>query len=193
MSGDRMQAAAAAVKTGLADRLSAVWWVYLLRGLLAAAIGLYALLSPTATVEALVRLIGILLLLDAASGLIGTIRSSDRGANLYTVLIGAAAGLVLLFWPAATARAALILFGAWLGIFGLGLIFVARKLGGADGRNTTIMTGGAIALLLGVVLILWPGVGTVTFSWMFGLTALLMGAVFLFLAIRLRRVAKRLA
>ena len=190
---ERLRAAAAAVKTGLADRLSAVWWVYLLRGLLSAGIGLFALLSPLATVEALVRLIGILLLLDAASGLIGTIRSSDRGANLYTVLIGAGAGLILLFWPAATARAALILFGAWLGIFGLGLIFVARRLGGPDGRNTAVMTGGAIALLLGVVLILWPGLGTVTFSWMFGFTALLMGGVFLFLAIKLRRVVKRLA
>lgn len=193
MAGERVQAAAAAVKAGLADRLSAVWWVYLLRGLLAAAVGLYAVFSPLATVEALVRLIGVLLLLDAAAGMIGTIRSGDRGANLYTILIGAGAGLILLFWPAATARAALILYGAWLGILGLGLIFVARRMGGPGGRNTAVMTAGAIALLLGVVLILWPGVGTVTFAWMFGFTALLLGGVYLFLAIRLRRAAKRLA
>jgi uncharacterized membrane protein HdeD (DUF308 family) len=195
MSEDQegLRTAAEAIRSNLADRLSAVWWVYLLRGLIAAAIGLFALFSPQATVEALVRLIGVLLLLDGASGMIGTIRSKDRGTNLFTALIGVGAGLILLFWPAATARAALILFGAWLGIFGIGLIFVSRKLGGRDTRNTAIMTTGAIMLLLGLVLILWPGVGTVTFSWMFGFTALLMGAVFLFLAIRLRQAAKRLS
>jgi uncharacterized membrane protein HdeD (DUF308 family) len=54
------------------------------------------------------------------------------------------------------------------------------------------MTGaGVVASLLGVVLIVWPGAGVVTLSWIIAAAALAMAAVLIFLAMRFREAALR--
>jgi uncharacterized membrane protein HdeD (DUF308 family) len=42
--------------------------------------------------------------------------------------------------------------------------------------------------VVGAVLILWPGSGVVTISWLIGLAALLLGGLMVYLALRLKRL-----
>lgn len=53
-----------------------MWWSFLLRGVFAAALGLFALLWPTLSVSLLVLAVGLYYIADGTAGLIGTLRAS---------------------------------------------------------------------------------------------------------------------
>jgi uncharacterized membrane protein HdeD (DUF308 family) len=55
------------------------------------------------------------------------------------------------------------------------------------------MTIGAVAAIAGVILIVWPGTASVAISWVIGIAALLVGALLIFLASRVRQAAQRVA
>jgi uncharacterized membrane protein HdeD (DUF308 family) len=50
--------------------------------------------------------------------------------------------------------------------------------------------GGAVAVV-GLVLLIWPGTGVVAISWIIALAALMLAALMIFLALRLKRLKKR--
>jgi uncharacterized membrane protein HdeD (DUF308 family) len=50
---------------------------------------------------------------------------------------------------------------------------------------------GAVVTVVGLVLLIWPGTGVVTISWIIALAALLVAAFLIFLALRLKRFKKR--
>ena len=164
-----------------------MWWAYMIRGVLAGILGLCALFWPSATVGLLVTLVGIFCLVEGTTGVAGAIRAPERGFGLAPGLIGIAVGLILLFWPGATVRTLLIVFGAWLLVIGISQILSA--LGASferDDRNFFMSIGGVVAAI-GLVLIVWPGTGVVAISWVIAIPALVLSALLIFLALRLKR------
>ena len=63
----RVQVAA----TGVSGKLGSIWWSFLLRGLFAIALGLFALFWPALSLSVLVIAVGIYCLVDGAAGLVG--------------------------------------------------------------------------------------------------------------------------
>ena len=55
------------------------------------------------------------------------------------------------------------------------------------------MTIGGIAAIAGVILIIWPGTGSVAISWVIGIAALIVGGLLIFLASRVRQARMRVA
>jgi uncharacterized membrane protein HdeD (DUF308 family) len=165
-----------------------MWWTFMIRGVLAGILGLCAIFWPSATVGILVILVGIFCLVEGTSGVVGAIRASERGPGLAQGLIGIAVGMILLFWPGATVRTLLVVFGAWLLFTGITQILSAR--GGSlerDDRNFVISIGGLVSAI-GVVLIVWPGTGVVAISWLIAIAALVLSALLILLALRLKRI-----
>lgn len=187
---ERLKAFAADMRSRTSDRLGDVWWTFMLRGLLAAALGLCALIWPTLSLEILLRLVGIYCLADGVAGLVGALRSGERPSLLQAVF-GIAVGLVLLFWPGATTRLLLMVFGAWALVTGISQVIAARSLDAEQDRGprTTI---GVIVAVVGLVLLLWPGTGIVTLSWVIALAALILAALLIFLALRFKGLKTRL-
>ena len=182
---------ASAARSHVSSRLGDLWLSFLARGILAAVLGLSALIWPSTTVEFLIILVGIFCLADGVTGLFGVMRTADRGSGLAQALLSLAAGTLLLFWPDATARILLVVFGAWLMLTGVSQIFAARRevLVGSDRSvMTTIGVGTAVT---GLVLIIWPGTGVVAISWVIALAALLLAALLIFLAQWLKRLKAR--
>ena len=165
-----------------------MWWAYMIRGVLAGLLGLFALFWPSATVGVLVILVGIFCLVEGTSGVVGAIRASERGPGLAQGLIGIAFGLILLFWPGATVQILLVVFGAWLLFSGINQILSARR-GSLERneRNFTMTIGGVVAAI-GLVLIVWPATGVVAISWVIAIPALVLSALLIFLALRLKRI-----
>jgi hypothetical protein len=58
-------------------------------------------------------------------------------------------------------------------------------------NRALLTTTGTVLAVIGLVLIIWPGVGVVTISWLVAALAFLTGAVLVFLALRLGRVKRR--
>jgi uncharacterized membrane protein HdeD (DUF308 family) len=84
-----------------------------------------------------------------------------------------------------------MVFGGWALFTGVSHILAARRanVGDADRGLMTTM-GGAVAVV-GLVLLTWPGTGVVAISWIIALAALMLAALLIFLALRLKRLKKR--
>jgi uncharacterized membrane protein HdeD (DUF308 family) len=79
-----------------------------------------------------------------------------------------------------------MLLGAGALFVGISYVITARRYA-VDAMDRQLMTtGGIIAAVLGVILILWPGAAVVTVSWIIATAALLTAAVMIFLGVRFR-------
>jgi uncharacterized membrane protein HdeD (DUF308 family) len=188
----RLQGAAVRARAGISNKLGDVWWLLLVRGLLAVALGIAALFWPQATLALLIRFIALYVLFDGIVTLFGVFRGQGLSATLGPGLISILVGAVLLLWPDVTARALLVLVGVWVLLQG-GVVFLAgRQADPNDPERGSTMVVGAAAAVVGLVLVIWPGTGAVTISWAVGIAALLLGVLVIYLALRLRRVNRRI-
>ena len=60
-----------------------------------------------------------------------------------------------------------------------------------DPNRGLLLTMGTVLAVIGLVLIIWPGAGAVTISWLVAALAFVVGAMLVFLALRLRQVKQR--
>ena len=190
---DKLQTAAAGAQARISDKLGDVWWSLLVRGLLAVALGIAAMFWPKATLELLVRLVGLYVLFDGIVSLVGAFRAQELGAYLVPGLISVAIGAILLFWPDITGRLLLIIVGIWALFQGVTLFWAGRQADANDPERSLAMSIGGVAAIAGVILVIWPGTASVAISWVIGIAALLVGALLILLASRVREGAKRVA
>jgi len=185
---ERIRAAAIGVRTGVSDKLGSIWWSFLLRGLFAIALGIFALFWPGLSLSVLVLAVGIYCIADGAAGLIGALRHPELREYLAQALIVLGIGAVLVFWPEASLRTLLVLLGAAALIAGVGQILTARRLPTDDRKRGTVMTIGVAAAIIGLVLALWPSSGFAVISWVIGIAAVLIGAFLIYLGSRFKRL-----
>jgi len=188
---ERLQAAAAGLQSRVSGKMGNVWWSFMLRGLLALGLGVSALIWPKLTLGLLVSLVGIFALLDGAAGLISGIRGRDLQTYLLPALVSLAVGAVLLFWPGVTVKLLLIILGIWALLHGVNLFLAGRSTDQTDPNRGLLLTIGLVLAVIGLVLIVWPGAGAVTISWLVAALAFVVGAMMVFLGLRLRQVKLR--
>lgn len=187
----RVRAARIQIRTRVSDRLGDVWWFLLIRGLLALALGIAALFWPQATLILLIRVIALFALADGVMGLLSVFRTRDLGTHLTPALVSIGVGVILLFWPDLTASLLLMILGLWALFQGAMLLLAGSRSETDDPDRMPAMVIGAGVAVVGLVLVLWPGTGVVTISWAIGIAALLIGGSLVYLALRLRRIDKR--
>ena len=175
-------------REALSDRLGELWWTFFLRGIFAACVGLAALFWPTSSISLLLRLVGLLLVLDGGLTLFGFgRRGAAGGVGIGAILIG----LVLLVWPEGAARFAFILLGGLALLTGAGSLMAWRNMPEADPERATARNAGFVALLIGLFLIFWPGSGLVALGWAIAFAALSFSCVMFWLASRFRTAKGR--
>ena len=67
----------------------------------------------------------------------------------------------------------------------------ARRANVEDTGRGLMFTMGGVVGLVGLVLLIWPGTGLVTISWIIALLALLLSSFLIFVALHLKRLKKR--
>ena len=168
-----------------------IWWVFVLRGVLAATLGLFALIWPTLTLQILVLLVGAYLIADGVMGLVIAVRRSARAGRMLQPAVSVVLGLALVLWPGESARTLFVVLGAAALFIGVSYVVTARRFG-VDAMDRQLMTvAGVVVSVLGVILIIWPGAAVVTLSWIIAAAALLAAAVLIFLGLRFREAAPR--
>lgn len=173
----------------LSGNLAGLWWTFLLRGILAGLIGIAALFWPTGSISLLLRLVGVLLILDGALTWLGFGRRGLIGG----FGIGAAlVGLVLLIWPQGVAWVAFTLLGAMALLVAFGSLMALPQMHQNDPERATVRNSGIFALIIGLVLIFWPGSGMVALGWAIAFFALTSAVVMFFLAARFKKAGERL-
>jgi uncharacterized membrane protein HdeD (DUF308 family) len=188
----RVQAAGANIKIGVSNKLGSIWWSFLLRGIFAIALGVFALFWPSLSLSVLVFAVGLYCIADAVAGLVGALRFPELREYLVQALVVLGIGVVLVFWPGAALRTLLVFLGAVALIAGIGHILTARRLPTDDPERGAIMTIGIAAAIVGLVLAFWPGSGVAVISWVIGIAAILIGALLIYLGSRFKRLEARI-
>ncbi len=183
------------LRDAMAARLAQNWWAMALRGVLAIILGLIALFMPGPTLAALVLLFAAYMIVDGIFAIVAGLRAARQherwGWLIVEGVVDLIAGAIALAWPLATIFAFIVLLGAWAIVRGVLLWTAAFHLSAARGRWLMAL-GGAITVLWGFLLLVWPFAGAVVLTWWLGAYALVFGVALLVLAFRLRRLRAEL-
>jgi uncharacterized membrane protein HdeD (DUF308 family) len=166
------------------------WWVLALRGAIAVLFGVLALLWPGITIEVLILLFGIYAIADGIFAIVSGVRAAQRderwGALVLEGIAGIIAGIIALFVPLAAALAFVYLFAAWALVTGILEIYAAIRLRHEIEGEWLLALTGILSAALGIFIAIFPGAGLIALVWMIGIYAIIVGALMLVLAFRLR-------
>ena len=161
----------------------------ILRGILAVALGIIALVWPGVTILTLVVLFTVMAFIAAGVQVILAFNSTVGGRVIAHLLLGLAdlaAGVVALAWPGPTALVLVLIVGCWAVFAGLFGIFVAVRADELARSRTLFILSGLGAVAFGVTLFARPTMGAVTLASLFGLFSLTNGAGLIVQGIKLR-------
>jgi uncharacterized membrane protein HdeD (DUF308 family) len=181
----------------LASLAKGMWWWVLIRGILAIAFGIIALLAPGAALTAIAIVFGAYALVDGVIAIVQAIRVRDRfaawGWLLLQGILSALAGLLALILPG-IAGAVGGLFVLWtIVIWNVmhGFAGIRSAAGASEGRAKTWgIVAGVLTILFGVVLgvliLLTPGATLLGLVWVVGIYAIVFGIMLIATAIQVR-------
>lgn len=175
--------------------LSRYWWAVALRGLFAILFGILALIWPSLTLLTLVYLFGAYVLVDGVFGVINGIQAYGERKRWWLLvlegLLGIVVGILTFLWPDITALTLLYLIAAWAIITGVLEIVQAIQLRKVIRGELLWIIGGALSVIFGFLLILFPGAGALSVIWLIGVYSILFGILLIILGFRLRGMKGR--
>jgi uncharacterized membrane protein HdeD (DUF308 family) len=168
------------------------WWAFVLRGIVAILFGLIAFALPGMALLTLVFLFGFYALMDGVLALIAAFRRTHRDqqpwwALLIHGIVGIIAGLIAFLMPGITALALLYLIAAWAVVTGVLQIVAAIRLRKQITGEWLLALSGALSIVFGVLLFLFPGPGALAVVIWIGAYAIVMGILMITLGVRLRK------
>jgi uncharacterized membrane protein HdeD (DUF308 family) len=174
-------------RTGL-ERDSTKWWLFLLLGLVSAAVGVFLMLDLFTAVATVALL--------AALGLVVTGIGELMTAGRYRSVLGLIAGGVLVvagvlaaLWPDITLWVLAVLTGIGLIVSGVPRIIGALSLR-VEGWGWLLFAG-VVSVVAGVVALIWPGATILALGLLLGIRMLLFGVAEILFALALHRADER--
>ena len=200
MSDSSASARNAGDVNALKSAARAIWWLVLIRGILAIVFGIIALIHPGVALLALVYTFAAYAFIDGIANIVHAVRVRNRdkrwGWLLAQGILSVLAGVVAFVFPLAA--------GITLGIFALSLIGVYAIMMGIAGlpAAASVVDGGRkvlgfivaiLSILLGIALLVIvfvsPLNGIVNLIWVIGVYAIIIGVVLIIAAIQARRMS----
>jgi len=175
--------------------LRGVWWMFLLKGIVAILFGLLALLIPGVAVMFLLMALGVYALVDGASTVWGAVKGRKIDGSWWLLalegLLGVGIGWMALSRPGEVTYLFLVAFAIWAIFGGVLRIITAIRLRKEIQGEWTMIASGAISVLFGTFLITRPVAGLLSVMWMIGSFALIIGLIMVLLAKKARGFAKK--
>lgn len=100
--------------------------------------------------------------------------------------------LVAVFWPAITATALILLFGAYALVDGIFALVAGLRLARHHGRSTALLVEGILNLLIGVIVFVWPEQALVALIYLIAIWAIVSGIVLVTAGMALVRLSGEL-
>lgn len=170
------------------------WWIFALRGVIALAFGVLALLLPGLTLVSLLALFAAYALLGGAAAIFGAVKGAKgddgRWLPLLLGMVSIGAGTIAVLHPGLTALILVLLIAANALVTGILDIATAIRLRKSIKGEWLLALSGLASVIFGALVFLFPGAGALALIWLISLYALLTGILLLGLAFRLRGKAK---
>jgi uncharacterized membrane protein HdeD (DUF308 family) len=166
------------------------WWVLIVRGLIAIALGIVTFVWPGITLGALVLLFGAYAFIDGAMSITGAVRATlahERWASLLLEgVAGIAGGAVAFLWPGITIVALVFVIAAWAIVTGAFEIAAAWRLRRHVAGEWLLALSGVASVVFGVLVTLAPITGALVLALWFGAYVFVSGLLLIGLGFRLR-------
>ncbi len=170
------------------------WWVWLLRGLLLLIFGVIAFTSPVITAATLAIWFAAFLFIDGVFSLIQTLRhwkdNDDKWLMFAAAAISIVIGILLLRNPDITLLYVSLMLSFWFiyaGVVKIGLAIQVRKEIKGEGW---LIAGGAISVILGIVLLSRPDMAIAGLLGLLAFFAIFMGILMIVIAFKIRKGSK---
>ncbi len=173
------------------------WWVLLLRGLAAIALGITAIAWPGITLVSLVWVFAVFSLADGIAGVVLGMRGEPDGTIWWTMIIlgvlAMAAGILAFAWPGLTALVLLVII-AWSAIIrGVFEVAAAISLRKQIDDEWVLVLSGVLSIAFGALLLARPGAGALAMVLLIGAYMMALGVMAVALSLRLRKLQHKLA
>ncbi len=169
-------------------------WLPLLAGVWAVIAGILTVVWPGGTVLAIAVILGVYLVIEGPTQIAHGIALRGHTREWWLLLLRGVADLVLgvitLVWPGITVTVLALIFGIELllvGGFEIGAAFHARA---SRGQRGWYLGQGVVAMLIGIVTLVWPHVTVLALALLFGFFLIYLGVILVGGAMRLRRAAR---
>lgn len=163
------------------------WWVFLLRGIVFALVGIYIICSPASSYVALGFVFGLVILLTGVGELLRVTRDhspDNRQWHLMLGIVDIILGIILMGHIAASIVILRIIIGLWF--FFRGLILFSFS--GLVGKSWVLSLGGAITILFGLLILFNAAFGAATIILFTAIAFISTGIFNIWLAFRLKKV-----
>jgi uncharacterized membrane protein HdeD (DUF308 family) len=125
--------------------------------------------------------------------IIEAIRHRGSSSMVLRIVLGAVSilfGILVLVWPGISLAILVITVGVWAIITGiLQIMSSIRHRTVPDSGWVWGLIGGAVTILFGVLVLIWPATGLVTIIWIIGIWAVVWGIILILLGVQLRKAA----
>ncbi len=164
-----------------------------MRGIIALLFGLLCFVLTGAAVFALVIWVGAFFIVDGVLMIVGAIRSASASQmshwlwQLIGGIAGVVAGILTFLWPGITAFTLAILIGAWAIVTGVFELITAIRLRSALPNEWLWILNGALSLLFGLFVFVFPAAGLVAVVYVLGFYAIFAGIAMIALSFRLKK------
>ncbi len=170
-------------------------WIWsIVRGALMLLFGILALFWPQGTAVALAVFVGIFALIDGVIDIVDAIRfrgSPGVGLRVFLGVVSLVFGALLLFWPQISIGVLVIFVAIWSILIGALQIIANVSLRAQSGRSWVWgVIAGAIGVVFGIVVLIWPKAGVVTLIWLIGIWAIVFGIALVILGFQLRKASQ---
>lgn len=167
------------------------WWVWLVRGIAAILFGIATFVMPGIVLQTLIFLFAAYVIVDGVFSIIDALQNRQQPrwwAELLEGIISLIAGLGAILFPGMTALVMLYFVAFWAILTGIMEIIAAIQLRKEIQGEFWLGLGGAMSVIFGIVLILFPGAGILSLLGLVGAYALIFGVVMILLAFRIRNM-----
>jgi uncharacterized membrane protein HdeD (DUF308 family) len=170
------------------------WWVLLVRGLAAIALGICAIAWPGPTMVSLVWLFGIFSIVDGIAAIILGFRGEADGTVWWTMvilgLLAVGAGITAFAWPGLTLLVLAAIIAVSAMIRGAFEIFAAITLRKELEDEWILGLSGVMSIIFGCLIMFRPGAGLLAITLLIGAYMLALGVFAIALALRLRMMGR---
>ena len=174
--------------------LSRNWWAFVIRGIVAIALGVLAFVSPGATLVALIAVFAAFAIFDGilaiAAGI--SVDGSPRWMFILGGILGIVIGVLTINRPDITAVALVLLIGVWAIATGVAEAVAAYSFRDVLENEWLLAISGIVSVAFGALLIFAPGDGVLALLWLIGIYAIAAGILYIAAGLRLRSVNEKL-
>jgi uncharacterized membrane protein HdeD (DUF308 family) len=166
------------------------WWTVALRGLIALVFGAGMFVWPGMTLGVLVELFGVYALADGILAVNGALWAARWEMRWWPFLaeggVGIAVGVVALIWPDIPLFGLLYVIAVWAVLTGVFEIVAAALVWRVMAGVWLLALSGVGSMLLGALLVAFPGAGVLAVVWLIAAYALVFGGLLLWIAMHMR-------